>query len=695
MSASQGHVYTTMNGSTKTMPSTTFAPRPSTNVPPATQTFEPLAKSILSHRLFYNIFAYSAAFSLASTVFLAGGDDASFLLRLFQPSTWINASLTWLLGVLPIIVARKVFLTPTPEPTTSPSKTVATAFAKPTTRRSIAIYITSSLLLLSLDFVRTWSNSEDIRLSIFIKSRKHPYYLNGRFIFFVFAQVWLSISFALRDIMLERFVFRWAKALPSSSAPFLPRNLAMLLLTSTLFTFASFAVYNIAFGLARLALLPLLLRIPLLRSLLRPFFGHFIRGPWTLTLPLRYLSLESHAFTLALSMFANWEFAESLFDVYIPQPIKVASATADPNVTLVSGITSTNPLYLHFAYAELRDAALDDRPANASRRTALFSDQKFSPSVWSTLARESLLRLGHDYQTFLRRGATPPADVPVLPAPPKAVKPPSTPLLRRAIFKAQEQSPIAKVLGTFASDSDLSKATDAVASDLGARIVEAPIPELFRSTSSLPAAATTPATTTAGATTPQQNLIGTYVSRATARCRGLVVKYTPLWCREVIAQWDAWWSRDRINKVTEKCLPNRDLDALIVEVLAGLVCASLTEDRYGVVQRDIPRIVEAFLSFLTALEEYHAEVTKLYIPPTPDEITQEDFKILMEKERTRVEVAKATEAIGIVADADAPFLRLALKSGVADIARTFGEKLVAFKFPPRIAKKLQSFVDYA
>ncbi|KAF8120125.1 hypothetical protein EV363DRAFT_1408203 [Boletus edulis] len=221
----------------------------------------------------------------------------------------------------------------------------------------------------------------------------------------------------------------------------------MLLLTSTLFTFGSFVVYNIAFGLARLALLPLLLRIPLLRSLLRPFFGHSISGPWILTLPLRYLSLESHAFTLALSMLANWEFAASLFDVYIPP---VASATADPNVTLVSGITSTNPC-------------------------------RVAPSMWSTLARESLLRLGHGYQTFLRRGAHPPADVPALAVPPKAVEAPSISLLRWAIFKAQEQSPVAKVL--------------------------------------------------AGVTTPQQNLIGTYVSRAKARCRGLVVKYTP--CREL------------------------------------------------------------------------------------------------------------------------------------------------------------------
>ncbi|KAG8221384.1 nucleoporin protein Ndc1-Nup [Butyriboletus roseoflavus] len=678
---------TTLNGSAKTTSSSMFAPRPSTNVPPATQAFEPLAKSILSHRLLYNIFAYSAAFSLASTVFLAGGDDASFLLRLFRPSTWVDASLTWLVGVLPIIVVRKIFLTPTPEPASSPWKTVAAAFAKPATRRWIAVYITSSLLLLSLEFIRTWSRNEDVRLSIFIKSRKHPYHLNGRLIFFVLAQVWLSISFALRNVMLERFVFRWAKALPSTNAPFVPRNLPMLLLTSTLFTLSSFAVYNIAFGLVRLALLPLLLRVPLVRSLLKPFVGHFIRGPWTLTLPLRHLALELQAFTIGVSMLANWEFAESLFDVYIPQPIKVASTTADPNVMLVSGITSTNPLYLYFAYAELRDIATDSRAASASRRTALFSDQKFSPSLWSVLARESLLRLGHDYQTFLRRGAPALADVPALAVPTKTSQPPSTPLVRKAIYKASLQSPMSKVLDTFASDSDLSKVADAVASDVGMRVMETPIPELFRSTSSPPVAATPPSTMTAAAAIPQPNLIGAYASRAKAQCQSLVVKYSPSWCREVVGQWDAWWSRDRINKVTEMWLPNRDLDALIVQVLAGLVCASLTEDRYGVVQRDIPRILEAFLSFLTALEEYHVEVTKPYVPPTPDEIHQGDLNVLREKERTRVEVAKATEAISIVADA--------LKLGVVDIARTFGEKLVAFKFPPRIAKKLQSFVDYA
>lgn len=39
------------------------------------------------------------------------------------------------------------------------------------------------------------------------------------------------------------------------------------------------------------------------------------------------------------------------------------------------------------------------------------------------------------------------------------------------------------------------------------------------------------------------------------------------------------------------------------------MCASLTEDRYGIVQRDIPRILEALLAFLTALEDAQKEIS--------------------------------------------------------------------------------------
>ena len=39
-------------------------------------------------------------------------------------------------------------------------------------------------------------------------------------------------------------------------------------------------------------------------------------------------------------------------------------------------------------------------------------------------------------------------------------------------------------------------------------------------------------------------------------------------------------------------------------------------------------------------------------------------------------------------------LVLGLKDGIARIVRTFGKKLLAFKLPPRVAQKLQGFLDY-
>jgi nucleoporin NDC1 len=45
-----------------------------------------------------------------------------------------------------------------------------------------------------------------------ISSRKHPYYLNGRLLFLILAQLWLAASFVLRNIMLDRFVFKWTKS---------------------------------------------------------------------------------------------------------------------------------------------------------------------------------------------------------------------------------------------------------------------------------------------------------------------------------------------------------------------------------------------------------------------------------------------------------------------------------------------------
>lgn len=141
-------------------------------------------------------------------------------------------------------------------------------------------------------------------------------------------------------------------------------------------------------------------------------------------------------------------------------------------------------------------------------------------------------------------------------------------------------------------------------------------------------------------------------------------------------------------------------------VLSNLICTSLTEDRYGTVQRDIPRILEALLSFLDAVEDAQVEIHTKHPKPSNEDLAKMNMKELGESARVQHEVGKAGEILGHVSggefrfalfielEADWLMVCLALKDGVARIVRTFGDKLLAFKFPPRTARKLQGFIDY-
>jgi hypothetical protein len=92
------------------------------------------------------------------------------------------------------------------------------------------------------------------------------------------------------------------------------RQVISISITSFVFTVATFVAYILAFGLVRSAALPILFQIPLVSHLLRPFFGHIIRGRWSLVLLWRGRALAWQTFLLGVTTTAGWEFAECLFD---------------------------------------------------------------------------------------------------------------------------------------------------------------------------------------------------------------------------------------------------------------------------------------------------------------------------------------------------------------------------------------------
>jgi nucleoporin NDC1 len=71
---------------------------------------------------------------------------------------------------------------------------------------------------------------------------------------------------------------------------------------------------------------------------------------------------------------------------------------------------------------------------------------------------------------------------------------------------------------------------------------------------------------------------------------------------------------------------------------------------FGIVQRDIPRILEAFLSSLQAVEDYRAEVKGMFNEPDPTQCVDESEQAREEREKMKAEVERAGEVLGYAED---------------------------------------------
>jgi len=221
---------------------------------------------------------------------------------------------------------------------------------------------------------------------------------------------------------------------------------------------------------------------------------------------------------------------------------------------LISGISSQDLTFRYFAYRDLCTIAEDISSAAVTQRTALFADQKYTPTLWSHLIQESLSLLGQHYQLLLRRGnpepppPSPPVPIPAPAAESRLVSSNPIPTLQKSIFRDVSNA------NASASDSTPSRAVNA-----SVNVIE--LPEIFRSETHIeimPKQEVHKGTVKVNDVMAKKKAINQSLRKVCNKCLPIVMK-------QYLHGLEAWWKEDRISKNVEKSLPFRELDVVVIE----------------------------------------------------------------------------------------------------------------------------------
>ncbi|KAJ7176907.1 hypothetical protein C8R46DRAFT_1077674 [Mycena filopes] len=708
-------------------------------IPPPSALYEPLAKSILQRRLTRRIFPLTFGVCVGAAVVWLPWIGALGLRPVFGAAMG-----TWVCAVVPVVLVKKAYLTVTHTTAASPflllKKSVTPGPLRARTLHALQAYVFSALAVLAVHAAL------DPAIPVFIKSRKHPYTPHPTLVLLATTQILFAALYVLRATLRDAWVFPFRR--PNTPTPTLSAFLTPLLLALATLPLALVLLFIV---------IPVLKRLPLLSSLLRPLlrphlsaalFVHHLPRACALGVKTGWVWEVCVGGGAGEGGVWGWVVGEPVHTTPAPRALisGVSVAVTPMPVSSASGSSASNPasafatparassiflsgtptassfsapttapaepsIYTHLAYTELLRLASSEGAAAAKARGEVFDVEG---AVWGRFVREALVLLGREYRVLLAKGGAVPAPPPPPPAaaptpgsasyfasggtPASTIASGSTPspimLHKQNIFAPRKapSSPAARI-------ASLSSSVFASAPDGDEGGIEAFLAPAVKSTAAvLPAAPPLPK----------------WEWRPLVRALMPIVP-VPAWVKGAVGTFGGGghghgWRRERKGREVRGWVPRGEVVVECIGVLTHLTTASLTEDRFGVVQRDIPRILEALVAFLVAIEEAQAQLR----PQEPKTTQKED---LPEDERVLIGVVEAVEdAVGVTRDANGKGGRRvdaeleadlaearavlgevgdALTDGLARIARTFGDKLRAFRLPPRTAARLAAFVEFS
>ncbi|CDZ97333.1 Nucleoporin protein Ndc1-Nup [Phaffia rhodozyma] len=652
-----GSSITQRSGATQILRNPVSAPKVVKVMGTAGTAYEAMSKKVLGRRL-VRVFSLTlgATFLVFSfQLFVTGGFHFTPSFRGAIKNLFSSAAV-FVLAVLPTIVIRKTLISYPESTSNSLSTRVRALFSSPSTHATVLVFVACGVIQSLISAMI----SSGANLGLLASTSRHPFHLNERLIIFLLSNASLGVTYAFRELWMETSLPVWPhdilpiQGLISKSLTSVPSALGFPIIHSFVFS----AIY-----------------LSVRRSVWRFFlswFGVFTRPYIANFLRSSHRSIDTGLFVkitvLELATVAGWEIGKAILRVYMVQPMMISQNSASPIKCLLAGLASTSPYFKHFAQFEIAHCAV----TSTQRRLDVYSDMSSPTTFWNEVWRAEMVLLGRSYQALLNRGLTASAFSSMYPSGPSNQS--TSPDLHGAsVIHPQHNNAIFLQPKKHVYDSLASSQTDLPPSP-------SPAPRrALPSQSSAPSKV--PAIFTSGLSEQAPSQSQPAPQRATQSSKSIGDRAV-----EVLARiwWVVWEGMPRdfktaaeirlspvrrmlvrlkVRGTVRRCLKTRQLDVLAIQALSALTAASLTEDPYGQVQRDIPRTLEAFTSYLSALEIF---VEQLQLSSQVSGAWAEE----------------ADETMKVIQEEVEPLID-AHREGIRQILETFREHLSAFKFPPK------------
>ncbi|GAA5896308.1 hypothetical protein JCM8208_001844 [Rhodotorula glutinis] len=668
------------------------SPIPAAAPPP--RVYEDLCKVVLQRRL-RNLFGLVAAASSAALC-LAVLDPRELPRSLFPLLPVVLFAPFALCGAVSVVVLRKKVLTTARPPRPTRFAALAQVFERAIALPIFLAYLVAATFLhYSFVWAASWV-SRDAQLGwFFFHQGRDAWQLNERRVVLAVFHVVLAVAATVRHILDDRSQVLFDE----DTTLTIPVRLVARARQRVPIALRSAVAVTVAFWSGFVVF-----RRPVVRFLLAHVLPFWTRSH--LYSIMRYngaysVTLATRALASALLFFLVCEAAHVCFEVYATQPMTVSQFASNPNQALLSGLRSTNPYFKSFAFLELSLLTLTD-PA---RRQAIYKDVKpgsISGGAWAEISRECLLLVGTELQRAKGRGRLPssssntqsrttsaqqeqpsPSRAPVrnenvfqpvrasffdklavsASSPPPDANPAvsstglgTSPYARKAVeaVKSAATGPTAHE-----AQHALSTAVNTASTALTARV-----PSILQSSALVPASVkdAAGAVKDASKAAPEADMVP-QVFGFEKRLAVVVPRALRARVFDVGMEYDAG-----------VCTPRRRETVWAIQALSNLICASLKEDPYGVTQRDIPKVLEAFVRYLSVLDALSAELEATADKALGGPEEQERARKVVERE-----VGEVQEAV---------------RAGAKAILSEFSEYLGEFRFPTQIAAQLQLLVDF-